>query len=111
VRRRRMHAELFREVAPLLANHRVIVDEHGAKLTNVLRRALFLGEGARLDIPRVGGVEDGDDRRIIERRGARQTSVGSTRGGGADDEGGGEGNGDDAMAGDEGDWHRTEKVG
>src|SRR2546423_1542772 len=98
VRRRRMHAELFREVAPLLANHRVIVDEHGAKLTNVLRRALFLGEGARLDIPRVGGVEDGDDRRIIERRGARQTSVGSTRGGGAEEEGGGGGNGGDAMA-------------
>ena len=61
-----MHAELPRQVASLLADRRMIALEHRPEIADFLRGALLHGERARFDVPRIGGVEDRDDRRVVE---------------------------------------------
>src|SRR5215475_13525213 len=68
VRRRRWRdAELLGEISPELPHGLVIARQHRAEFAHGGGGALLRAELAGLDVGRVGGVEDGDDRRIVER--------------------------------------------
>src|SRR5262249_33906719 len=66
-RRCRRDTELLREIAALLPHDSMIARQHGAKLAHGGGTAFFRAELAGLDVGRVGGIEDGDDRRIVQR--------------------------------------------
>jgi hypothetical protein len=68
-RRRRRNLEFRCEIAAELTDGRMVADHRLGEGDDLRILALLHGDLTRFDIPAVGGIEDSDDRRVIERGG------------------------------------------
>src|SRR5450759_1754825 len=101
--RRRMNLELLQKVPSLLPYCVVIANEHRAERPHVLCASAICRQSASLDVPRVCGVENCGDRRIVEctagRGWSRSLCGGGTGPGGERQKRGGECSAEQGFAG------------